>query len=76
MSTARWRRSKRECKATFQTTKSYSSLIGESLPDHNHINNLLKRAAKDTEAAVLTNLNGNTGRKQKYLWMLPEGSNS
>ena len=24
------------------------------LPDHNHISNLLKRAAKDTEAAVLT----------------------
>ena len=67
MSTARWRCSKRECKATLQTTKSYSSLIGESLPDHNHINNLLKRAAKDTEAAVLTNLNGNTGRKQRYL---------
>ena len=54
MTTARWRCSKRECKASLQTTKSYSSLIGEILPEHNHINNLLKRAAKDTEAAVLT----------------------
>ena len=47
MSTARWRCSKRDCKATLQKTKSFSSLIDVSLPDHNHINNLLKRAAKD-----------------------------
>ena len=54
MSTARWRCSKRDCKATLQTTKSFSSLIDENSPDHNHIINLLKRVAKDTEAAVLT----------------------
>ena len=54
MSTARWRCSKRDCKATLQTTKGFSSLIGENLPDHNHINNLLKRAANETEASVLT----------------------
>ena len=53
MSTARWRCSKRDCKATLQTTKSFSSLIGVSLPDHNHINNLLKRDNKDKKDQIL-----------------------
>ena len=53
MSTARWKCSKRDCKATLQKTKSFSSLIDVSLPDHNHINNLLKRAAKDKKDQIL-----------------------
>ena len=47
-----WRCSNRECKATIQTSKSTDNLAGQ-LPEHNHTNKLLKRAALDTEDKVI-----------------------
>ena len=48
-----WRCTSRSCSATLRTRKSSGQLVGDTLPSHSHTNQLLKRAAKETEENVI-----------------------
>ena len=48
-----WRCSNRKCDATLGTRKSSGNLVGDTLPSHQHGNQLMKKTAKKTESAVL-----------------------
>ena len=49
-----WFRCKdRKCKATLTTRKSTNELVGQSLPQHNHGNGLMKAKVRAIESAVV-----------------------
>ena len=51
-----WACANRSCSARISTRKSTGRLVGESIPTHDHGNQLLRRMAKDHESEVLDNL--------------------
>ena len=51
-----WTGANRSCKARFSTRKSTGNLVGQSIPLHDHGNQLLTKKAKEHEVAVLDNL--------------------
>ncbi len=56
-----WRCSNRKCDATLGTRKSSGNLVGDTLPSHQHGNQLMKKTAKKTESAVLLKYAGVQG---------------
>ena len=51
-----WTCANRSCKARISTRKSTGNLVGQSIPLHDHGNQLLIKKAKEHEIAVLDNL--------------------
>ena len=51
-----WTCANRSCKARISTRKSTGNLVGQSIPLHDHGNQLLTKKAKEHEVAVLDNL--------------------
>ena len=51
--TTRYRCSKRSCSATLVARNSTGNLVGDSLPEHNHTNKLMKTIAKATEKKLV-----------------------
>ena len=51
-----WTCANRSCKARISTRKSTGNLVGQSIPLHDHGNQLLIKKAKEHEVAVLDNL--------------------
>ena len=51
-----WACANRDCKARISTRKSTGNLVGQSIPLHDHGNQLLLKKAKEHEVAVLDNL--------------------